>query len=202
MRTIENIYTIHRKIQRWKDNTMRPLASTFAALNVTPNTVSYAGVIGMFLFVLMVKSQTTLAALLLILCFFTDQFDGILARYLEQESDRGKFVDMVCDNFTFTLYMFGLIYAGIVSGLWGAIFVYFMITSKMLRSIYHSQFFESDWKFKAIAGLTPNIAATIAYIFFFIYVIWDVNYLNTVSVICGLLLFIDSAAFFRRVWTG
>ncbi len=202
MKTIEDVYTVHRKFQQWKDNTLRPVAETFAAFHVTPDAVSYAGVIGMVLFVLAVKSHTTLAALLLILCFFTDQFDGILARHLEQESDRGKFVDMVCDNFTFTLYMFGLIYAGLVSGLWGAVFIYFMITSKMMRSIYHAQFFQSDWKFKAIAGATPNIAAMVVFLLFFVFAIWDLNYLNTVSMICGIVLFVDTAIFFRRVWTG
>ena len=199
MADIKDIYALHRRIQDWKDDLMGPVAGTFAGLGATPDIVSYAGLIAMFLFILSVKSHEKIALLLLIVGFFTDQFDGILARHMGRASDKGKFVDMVCDNFTFTLYLFGLIRGGLVSGLWGAVLIYFMITSKVLRSIYHSRFFESDWKFKAIAGATPNIAAAVAYLLFVAHVLWDVDYLNTAAAICGPVLFVDSALFYYRV---
>jgi phosphatidylglycerophosphate synthase len=124
-----------------------------------------------------------------------------LARYQKTASDKGKFIDMVFDNFNSFLFVVGLAYAQIVNLMFLIPYVYLMLLSKAFRVYINSLEFKSDWYFRAVAGFTPNLINYASYVLFLIFVI--VNpfkiILNYFFVLGSLVLFIDSIRYFFKI---
>ncbi|MFQ5475287.1 MAG: CDP-alcohol phosphatidyltransferase family protein [Candidatus Nanoarchaeia archaeon] len=177
----------------------RPLVKLLAWLGISPNAVTFFGVTMMFFFVLFIRKDPYTALMFGILSIFADMTDGILARYLKQDSDRGKFIDIVADNISFTLFIIGIAYAGMLDAFLAIILVYTMVMSKVFRIIVHSLSFKSDWHFKAWGGTIPNIVVAAFFILFPFLLITGMNYFQVAANVSILVLIVDAIAFYRKI---
>ncbi len=134
----------------------RPAAAVLAALRITPDVISYAGVGAMAAFVLVINHSLTVAFWLMIAMLICDQLDGAVARLQKTTSDRGKFVDVLADSTSFSLFMVGLIHVGLVGAAAGAMLIYLVVLTRVLAAIRKNAGRSSDWLFYAGAGPFPS----------------------------------------------
>jgi phosphatidylglycerophosphate synthase len=153
----------------------------------------------MLLFFIFVSSLSPWLLLLVIGSVLLDLIDGPLARIMGIASDKGKFIDMLCDNLSFSIFVLGLMYAGLLSGVIGAALIYFMVLSKLLRSIHNSRHYKSNWKFKAVAGFTPNFVVALSYILFGILLVGGIEYLGYAYGLFSAILILDAGFFYVRI---
>lgn len=116
--------------QKWKHKVdllktvpMRPLLWVLAKLGVRPNHVSVAGLLLMVAFPFVIRSHPVWALGCLVGEVVLDGLiDGSLSRYVNCASDRGKFVDVLCDTVSFVLLLTGLVVAGLVTPVVGLLY--------------------------------------------------------------------------------
>lgn len=160
---------VYLKFSHLKGYILSPIVKLLAFLRVTPYMLSYAGVLSMILFIYYIGTEPRISFYCLIFCLLMDGLDGSLARYLKTDSDKGKFTDVLMDNLNFTLFIFGLTAAGLLTGLIAAVLVYFMLLTKVLMIVKKNIFKESDWLIKAKVGAFANI---FVYVFYGFFVLW------------------------------
>ncbi len=182
-----------------RDGVFMPLVKFFSFLNLNPNAITLLGVVSMLPFIFFIKINSTVSLLFLLSATLCDLLDGALARFQKRQSDRGKFIDVVGDITVLVLFIGGLIYANLISGVVGLALVFTLVFSKIFRIIYNARFFRSDWQFRAVAGFIPNFITGISYLFFLIYALSTKNYLPVTLVISSSLLFVDMIFYFNRI---
>lgn len=182
-----------------RDALFRPFTRLLAALHITPNTLSYAGVFIMVAFVYVAPTGAGRALWLLVLAFLMDLNDGALARHLRRDDDRGKFTDMICDSLVFTLFVLGLVHAGILGPMTGLAVAYLMLLSKVLRSVRNALFLETDWHFKAVAGFVPNSVVGVFYALFVVHALSGRNPIAPAAVPLLILLGVDTLYFYFHI---
>jgi phosphatidylglycerophosphate synthase len=175
-----------------RDVYLKPLAKILTRLGIGASCVSYSGIFFMFGFVLTIKFNLKVAFFFLLLAVAMDFVDGVVARFQQQASDRGKFIDMVVDNVIFSLFVIGICYAELLPGLWSLILVYLMVLSKLFRSIYNAFDYQSDWFFRSLAGFLPNFIAGICYISFLLILVFNVNFFLHCFIGSSIVLFLDA----------
>lgn len=93
---------------------VKPIAEVFAKTGVTPNTLTFIGlVVGIAAAILFVYGQQILAGLVLLLCGFFDLIDGAVARVTGKETSFGGVLDSVTDRYVDFLIFGAIIYAGL-----------------------------------------------------------------------------------------
>ena len=183
----------------FRNRIFRPLSYILTKIGLTPNSLSLLGVLFMLGFVLALKKNIYLSFVFFVLSIFADGVDGVLARYQKVSSDRGRFIDRVCDNTSLFLFVLGLIYFQILNPVIGFVFFYIITLSKIFRMIENSFHFKSDWLFKTVGGPLPTTLVAIAYFEFFLLVFLNLNYFNLTLIIFSIVLFFDSVLFFRKI---
>jgi len=198
---MENIQQkIYNKWSEIRGVALRPFAFIFTKLHLTASHITLTGVISMFLFILFTRINTGTSLLFLIVSILCDSLDGVLARYQKKHSDRGKFIDVVSDNFITFLFIFGLAYGEISNSIYMISYVYLMILSKSLRIFINSFRGKSDWCFKAVAGFLPNLINYLGYIIFLGVITFLPSYVfNHFFILSSVILFIDSAYYFSKI---
>jgi phosphatidylglycerophosphate synthase len=186
----------YTQFAQMRDVFLRPLAKIFTRLGIGASIVTCSGIFFMLGFVLLVKSNPKAAFLFVLVAIGMDFVDGVVARYQQQASDRGKFIDMVADNFIFSLFIIGICYAELLPGLWSLLLVYLMVLSKLFRAIYNAFDLQSDWFFKSLAGFLPNFICAICYIFYALFLFFKINYFIYCVIGSAIVLFIDTAFHF------
>lgn len=177
----------------------RPLVVVLARIGVTANLVSYASPLAMFPFVFVARDHPWLGLACIASSIVLDMNDGLVARYRGTASDKGKFVDMVCDNLSFTVFMIGILNLDLIAAVPGALLTYTMLLSKVLRSVTHAYYLDSDWFFRAVAGFLPNFAVGCAYGLYAVWAATGANYLSEAGYALGAVLAADSVLFFVRI---
>jgi len=170
--------TAYYKGVDWRTKILKPIAKPLAALGVTPNMVTYTGVLLMLVFVAIAPTHAVAGFWLIVAVVFLDMLDGSLARIAKVGSDRGKFTDTLADNLNSSLFIFGALRAGLVSGLPAAVFVYFMLLAKVLLIVKKNLGKKSDWLIRPFAGALPNSLVFSLYILFGWHAFAHHNYLN------------------------
>ena len=189
----------YKSIALKRSRFFRPIAVVLAKLGFTHNVLSYMGVVSMIAFVVVVGEHRVLAFWLMVLMLLFDQLDGALARYQKTDSDRGKFVDVVVDSTTFSLFIAGLMGAGLISGLAGGIYIYFGLLSRVLMIIRNNIGRNNDWLFYAGAGILPSTFIYATYALFGLSVLFDLNYLQSSTVIFSWLLVLKSVTDYKTI---
>lgn len=177
----------------------RPLVVILVRLGVTANLVSYASPLAMLPFVFVARDHPWIGIACIATSILLDMNDGLVARYRGTASDKGKLVDMVCDNLSFTVFMVGLVNHDLIAAVPGVLLTYSMLLSKVLRSITHAYYLDSDWFFRAVAGFLPNFAVGCAYGLYLVYAATETNYLSEAGYVLGAVLVADSFLFFARI---
>jgi len=161
--------------------------------------VSYTAILFMAPVLFLARERPWWSVGLVIASIFADLVDGIVARYQETCSDKGKLVDMVCDNVSFTIFMVALVCTGLIGAVSGLLLTYTMLLSKVLRSITHSFYLDTDWHFKAVAGFLPNLSTGIIFLTYLIYAASGHNYLTVIGYVLAGALILDSLLFYVRI---
>jgi CDP-diacylglycerol--glycerol-3-phosphate 3-phosphatidyltransferase len=98
-------------IRKYTHDFLNSIASFLDRLGIHPNFLTILGVAGHLLAAgLIGLGFFILGALLLILFGLFDALDGALARYQQNTSDFGAFLDSVCDRFSEGIIFVGLFY--------------------------------------------------------------------------------------------
>jgi len=97
-------------IRKHRTRFLKPLLKSLSCLGVTPDVVSYAGIISMFFFFFYLQSNLTLSAVFLIIALVLDQIDGPLAYYKKMMSLKGQLTDIFVDLTVFAIFVAGLVH--------------------------------------------------------------------------------------------
>jgi phosphatidylglycerophosphate synthase len=160
------------KIRVKKDGTLRPILFCLKKIGLTANMLSTLKVIIACLAVYIAIDNVLVAAIVFLAVYFLDVFDGSMARYAGEDSDRGKFIDILTDQAIYTLVVFTLI---LIDFMDIKALAYNLLVAPVLYLLVVIQRNEgkpTDWIIKPIAKLTyykvPVYAAALALIFEFI----------------------------------
>lgn len=190
---------LYQKTVRLRMKLFWPFVVLLVRFGVSANVVSYASPLAMLPVIFLARDHPWLAMVCIFASIFLDMNDGLVARYKGTASDKGKFVDMVCDNVAFTVFILGLAHQDLIAPAPAILFSYTMILSKVLRSVTHAYYLDTDWFFRAVAGFLPNFAVGCAYALFFLFAATGKNWFSEAGYVFGFLLAADSVLFFRRI---
>ena len=155
--------------------------------------LSHLGVLLIVLFVFLVPTDLIAAAACLALGTLVDLIDGPLSRYQKRSSNEGKLTDIICDNLRFALFIVGIVYARLASGMVGVIYVYVAALSFCLRTVNRVAELESWEEFRLTGGflILPNLVIGLSYTTFLVFVFSNRNYLSLVSSVFSVILLLD-----------
>ncbi len=187
-------------IRRVRDLFSMPLARILNKTGLTPNMLTGLGFCSFIVFFVLIVLQNKYALLFIIIGLSLDMFDGALARVQNKSSDRGKFVDVLFDAINFAIFVFALIYIQFLSGFVGAVFIFLISLSKVLRMIYHARFLQTDWFFKSTAGFTPIFLIGLSYLFFYVHYFYGVLPMDYIFLIFSAILIFDIVYFYRKLY--
>lgn len=111
----------------------------------TANSLSFLRALSGVLFFLFVNVNFTVAFIIIVLGGLTDFFDGALARLHGKDSDRGKFIDMLCDNLLFTFFLFGLMKIEFIGTLNLAYFIFIIPALYLMVIVDKNEYQKNDW---------------------------------------------------------
>ncbi len=170
-----------------------PFMKILSLLRVGPTMLSHLGVLFIVLFVFFVPRDLIAAAACLALGTFVDLIDGPLSRYQKLSSNEGKLTDIICDNLRFALFIVGIVYAQLTSGVVGVIYVYVVALSFCLRTVNRVAELESWEEFRLTGGflILPNLMIGLSYATFLVLVFFNRNHLSLVSSIFSVILLLD-----------
>lgn len=171
--------SLEKSWKRFKTSFFKPILYLLAKTGITPNQVSLAALafaVATFYFAL--KGEIGYAAVFFIIHIVLDLFDGTLARYTKQASDKGKFLDMIVDNIAATLLVLALAIIGVINPINGAVFIYLMIMVIIFAAIINSKYYKSKWLFHARAGIVAHLPKNLFYI---CTLFWALNIIDIVN---------------------
>lgn len=186
---------IYENCRRKKDVILFPLTKLLAGIGITPALLSYTSIIVMLVFIYVIPQSLMQALYLVIVYLVLDNLDGSLARHLHTASDRGKFTDILVDNVCFMLFLVGLVYANLLSGILGIIFSYVFLLLTTLLIFEKNLFQPTDWLIRPTAGAFVNSFKWGCVGVFAILVFTGHNYLAEFSSISIFILSLDT------IWT-
>jgi phosphatidylglycerophosphate synthase len=131
-----------------------PILQLLAMLRITPNQIT----LFRLLLIVPIAFYFVMESLSGVLIFYVifwllDLFDGSLARYLNKQSDKGRFLDTLVDNFMYGMIMVGMIHLQ-VTWLWLlAANIVLEYSVQLLGIIYKQWGKPSDFIIKAQADL-------------------------------------------------
>ena len=189
----------YRRFAELRDFLFRPIAKGLTSLGLGAAFVSNSGIFLMLGFIFFVRTKPLWALAFLVSAASMDFVDGVVARYQHTDSDKGKFVDMVADNVIFSLFVVGLAYAGLATGVWPVAVAYFMVMSKLFRVVHNAFDYNSDWHFKCIAGFLPNVIAGLVYFSYPFFLMSKQNPFPYVMIFSSLVLLADAVVFYNKV---
>jgi len=160
----------------WRAKYFKPILKLLVKIKVTPNGITCFRLLFIFPLAYCFYANNLWGVLIFYLLFWIlDLFDGALARYMNIESDKGRFIDSVVDNFMYGFLLLGFIYwqTALVWLLAYNILIEFI--TQLLATIKKRSKTPSDW----IIKVTPDIPyfKTISHVFLLIY-LFGYNLLN------------------------
>lgn len=190
----------YRRLVQWRDHIFRPISQLFVSLHISASAISYAGLVAMAICAYFILTKPFVALLFLLLSLAADAFDGVVGRFAGHASDRGKFIDIVCDNLAHTIFVAGLVVHEVIHGIGGIGLIYLLAFTTIVRVISQTRYFQTDWLFRPVAGLFPVVIRVASYILFFSDIFLTGGQLgNTIAILLCLILLVDSILQFRTV---
>lgn len=200
MRWLEKLEEeIYLHIRTVRDFVTYPVIRVLAALGVQPDTLTYTGILFMIGFIYFANHDPIRASVCLAIAIVMDSFDGALARHLHTQSDKGKFVDIFADNLNFTLFIVGLLYASLISGIAAVLFTYFMLVVRILLIIRKNVDKETDWVIRPLAGGITVVCIGTSYLLFLAFTFTGKNYLEVSSLFFSLVLIVKTIIEYRTI---
>jgi phosphatidylglycerophosphate synthase len=172
---MQSIYSgIEGKVlYRWqqvRQATLKPVAAALNWIGVTPDMLSLATVGLGIGFLFWARINLAVAILLLAVAVLLDGLDGVLARYTRNVSARGSFTDMFCDQLVVALTVGGLVWADLLMGVLGVLFVYIYTALVTFLMLHEMLSVSSSWLIRP--------SRMVLYLFVVIYYFTGRNWLN------------------------
>jgi phosphatidylglycerophosphate synthase len=158
--------SIYSKIGMIRDVMFHRLVIHLTHMKITPDHLTVMGVVMMIFYLFLIPYSTMAAMVCLIMAVTLDSLDGVLARHQKKSSDRGKFFDVMADNFSSFLFSLGLALCHLVNPLIMIAYVYFKLLGKVFKIYMNSFHYQSDWLFRAVAGFSTNFINYLGYMLF------------------------------------
>jgi phosphatidylglycerophosphate synthase len=160
----------------WRSKYFKPFLKLLVKLKITPNGLTVFRLLFVFPLTYYFYLGNLWGVLIVYLLFWLlDLFDGSLARYLNKQNDKGRFIDSVVDNFMYAFLILGFIYIG--SGIvWLLAYnILIEITAQILATIKKRAGQPSDW----IISVTPDIPyfKSLAHLFLILF-LFEINIIN------------------------
>jgi phosphatidylglycerophosphate synthase len=183
-----------------RDILFSPITKLLYKLRISANTLSISKLIFVCLYLLLIKNHFNLAIFFLLFGgILLDFLDGPLARYAHQDSDRGKFIDMISDQLVYVLFIWGLMLIKIGNPLILSFNIIIISAFYFMIVINKNENKKSDWIIKPIARanyykLTLEISIVLHIFFkmnelFFNNIILIINILVTIHFMYHLIKF-------------
>ncbi|NMB48315.1 CDP-alcohol phosphatidyltransferase family protein [Candidatus Kuenenbacteria bacterium] len=153
------------KIQKTKDGWLKRPLFYLHKLGLTGNIISTAKVALAVIALGVVKYSLPGAVVIFLSSYIFDVFDGSLARYSGQNSDRGKFIDVLTDQAVYTLAVLAMIRIDLLNVKALAYNLLAVPVVYLLVIIQRNENRPSDWLIKPVAKLnyykSPLYAAAV-----------------------------------------
>lgn len=172
---------------------------------LTPNTVSIVGVISMALSMIFLRKDILLWGSLFFFSVLADLIDGPIARYQNRASNAGKIVDIASDNFSFCVFVIGMIYWNFIYAWVGIILMLNSILSVCVNTALAIKYAKvKSIKFEETRGFWffPNAVKAFSYfLFFFILYLPALKpTLNSTFVVLSVFLLLSSAIGLSKIF--
>ena len=150
--------------QRIRQRLLSPVAWLLLRLGISADALSFTSVVFGIAFFLLARFNFTLAFWMLVLSIICDGLDGVEARLKGQNTTRGSFTDMVCDQAVVAFSVAGMAWRGSLHPVLAILFVY-VYTALVLFLVLHQMLeVSSRWIIRPSRML---LYAAIALDFFF-----------------------------------
>ena len=166
------------KTEVWREQLCKPILQHS---NFHPHTLTTFRLFLAVIFPFLITSKPGIAWILISLSIILDAFDGTVARYQKIASDRGKFIDVLVDQITFSLLCLGLIRLLPELSLVLAISAFVIPLVYVMTMVYKNENKPSDWIIK------PKARLTIYKIIFLVLIVSYVTHLVAFTIIRVLL---------------
>jgi len=175
----------------------QPILQLLAILRIMPNQITVFRLIFIIPIAFYFYEENLSGVLVFYLLFWLlDLFDGALARYLNKQSDKGRFLDTLVDNFMYGVLMVGMIHLQ-VAWLWLlAANIVLEYTVQILGMLYKQWGVPSDFIIKAQADL-PYFKS-VSHLSLFLYYL-GLNYLNIIYYLLDLGLLVEVGYYFYKL---
>lgn len=183
----ELVYSKGKKI---RESLFGPFAGYLANLGITPTILSYTGLFMIVPFLYFFASNPWLSFFFLLLNMIMDGLDGVVARFMKVDSNKGAFVDFAFDYTFFIIVFFTFVFYGLMNPFWSALYIlnYIIMQGLIIFAFYN--------KIK----LFPVIRSKyIVYFFFFIWVISGFNLLNWLVVLMSVYMIVTNIFIFNSI---
>ncbi len=138
-------------------------------------------------------SMPKLAFLILLLNFFLDGLDGVVARLSHTASIRGRALDVSIDNFFIIPIVLGLVLYNLVSPIWSALYMVNILINYFCKYL----------KFGIEAGKYPfSLSKYFIYLTLIIYAIWNWNLYDVILIFWSVFLFIENLFLIADIYYG
>jgi phosphatidylglycerophosphate synthase len=148
----------------------KPISKILTQLKITPNAVSYFGVVLLLGFSYYAVKKPLVAGIFLVLHVLIDAFDGPLAKYQKRSGNKGALTDMLCDHSGLAIVTITLIYYGLISGTIGAAYLY-VYTLLIIFTIIRNNM-----------GVPPKLAFRSKYFLYLCFIPYITNGINILNI--------------------
>jgi len=187
---LDNAYQRFKKFStKWRAINFLPFLKLLAKLKMTPNKITVFRLFFVLPLAYCFYAGNLLGVLIWYLIFwFLDLIDGALARYLKIQSDKGRFLDSVVDNFMYCFLILGFIYLAAVKVWLLACNIVLELFAQLLATIYKRAGQPSDWLINVQPDLPyfKTLAHTALLLYFFninilLPAFWFINIVLTIT---------------------
>lgn len=174
----------HRKARK---KLLHPLMVVLEKAGITPNIITNFRLILAIAFLALFNYYRKTSIVLVTISILLDSIDGVLARHLKVDSDRGKFLDISVDVLTFFLILATFWFNGVNPVL---IMLVIITTSfaYLFAIVRKNECADSDWiispKAKCIQIQIIPITA------FYLFHLFGINYISELLIIGGVIAFL------------
>jgi phosphatidylglycerophosphate synthase len=181
----------------WRAKYFRSVLKLMAKLKITPNGITCFRLLFIFPLAYCFYLENLWGVLVFYLLFWLfDLLDGALARYLNIQSDKGRFLDSVVDNFMYAFLILGFIYLESAIVWLLAYNILIEITAQVLATIKKRAGQPSDWLIK----VTPDIPyfKSLAHLLLILY-LFNLDILNIGFVFLNIWLTVTVFYYFKSI---
>lgn len=175
MRLTSRLDKLQKQTEIWREAALRPLLRLCMACRISANAISTLRIILAAAFIILIPSHAAAAWILIIISIALDGFDGTLARFTKKATDRGKFIDVLADQITFSLLCIGLLRIIPELALILSLAAVIIPVLYLIVAVLKNEHTKSDWLLKPKARLTMYKIVFLIIMFMYLSAAWNLS---------------------------